>query len=56
MIINKVLPDGRIRPCLKDEIKCPFAMHYHGGDSIEIELEMIICRDKAEKAMKKMGW
>ena len=28
---------------------CPYAQHLHRGDSIEIELELIICRDQAEK-------
>jgi hypothetical protein len=51
MIIKARMDNGRKRPVLPGEVICPFNMHYHAGDEIEIMLEMIICEDKANKAL-----
>ena len=56
MIISPRLSDGRKRPCLSGEVVCPFGLHYHGGDEIEIELEMIICEHQANEMLKKIWW
>jgi hypothetical protein len=35
-------------------VACPWGHHYHGGDEIEIGLEMIICQDKANKCFSNI--
>lgn len=52
MIIQFIV-DGKIRPCFPGEVICPWGRHYHSGDEIEIELEMILCRHKAEVGFVK---
>jgi hypothetical protein len=54
MIHNVRLPNGHKRPQLPGEIACPWNMHYHSGDEIEVELEMIICKHKTEEFMKEI--
>jgi len=49
---NARLPNGEKRPQLPEEIMCPWGHHYHSGDSIEIELEMIICQHETDEAFK----
>ncbi len=35
---------------------CPFGPHYHGGDAIERELEMILCHEDARRAIDDGFW
>jgi len=52
MIVPQRDARGHRLTLLKDDVLCPFLQHAHRGDTIEIELELMICEEQAKRTMK----